>query len=463
MKTSLRLQLVTLATATLGLIGALSPAIATNFGQKEIDTNKFIAVAAPRGRSDHQLLVLEQVSDARPCWSETGASPVVVDPLLLNFDFTGICGRSTDSNGYSIRMAGQDLGLQYSLRVIRKDSELVLVGTSTRDRNAPQIEIGRTQGLAQGFSKIFLDPGWRFTKRTFGDRTLGHVYLTTDTPLSAVTPAPAPTPSPVTPSPVVVTPPAPAPSPAPVVVSPTPNPLPGSVVVTPIPTPSSGGVVVNPIPTPGPVAANPTPNLTSQFRDIANDIYAREIQEAVTRGFVAGFSEDSTFRPEVSLTREQLVSLVLESLSTLPNANFTVPSQATSRPYSDVDASRWSAAKIQFARDNNIVSGYSDGSFRPSQPVTRAELMAVLRRAAEYGQSRRGMNPALTFTQPERSFADTGSHWAAPLISQMSSYCNVASPVNEVGSTFAPNSAARRNYAAAATLRMLKCVEQEQS
>jgi len=44
-------------------------------------------------------------------------------------------------------------------------------------------------------------------------------------------------------------------------------------------------------------------------------------------------------------------------------------------------------------------------------------------------------------------------------VGQMSSYCGVASPLNERGSDFAPDSAAQRNYAAAATLRMLNCVK----
>ncbi|MEG4578655.1 S-layer homology domain-containing protein [Microcoleus sp. MON1_C5] len=39
-----------------------------------------------------------------------------------------------------------------------------------------------------------------------------------------------------------------------------------------------------------------------------------------------------------------------------------------------------------------MVSGYQDGTFKPTQSVTRAELMAVIRRAAEFGFSARGMN-----------------------------------------------------------------------
>ncbi|MEH2324747.1 MAG: hypothetical protein V7K32_14500 [Nostoc sp.] len=40
----------------------------------------------------------------------------------------------------------------------------------------------------------------------------------------------------------------------------------------------------------------------------------------------------------------------------------------------------------------------------------------------------------------------------------MSAYCGVATPVNETGNLFSPNLGTQRNYAAAATLRMLNCV-----
>ncbi len=179
----MRSHILLLATATLGIIGALSPAIPATFNQQEVDQNKFIAIAAPIGGSNHKLLILEQIASDKACWKESGTSPITVEPELLSFDFTGICGRSTDSNGYSIRMAGQDLGMQYSLRLVRQDGELVLIGTSNSDQNAPAIKIGRTRGISDDFRKIILEPGWRFTKRTFDGKILGHVYLTNDLPI----------------------------------------------------------------------------------------------------------------------------------------------------------------------------------------------------------------------------------------------------------------------------------------
>jgi len=74
-------------------------------------------------------------------------------------------------------------------------------------------------------------------------------------------------------------------------------------------------------------------------------------------GFVAGFSQDNTFRPQLAVIREQLVSLVLESYQGIQGANITFPSQVSIRLYSEVDISRWSAGKVLLARENKIVSG----------------------------------------------------------------------------------------------------------
>ncbi|MGB3496278.1 MAG: DUF3747 domain-containing protein [Elainellaceae cyanobacterium] len=388
--------IATTSFAAMGAVTAFSPAIAATFGEKIVDQNKFVAVAAPYGVDSHQLLILEQVANTQACWREFGNAPVQIDPLLVNFNFTGICSRSTDSNGYSVRVDGEDLGLRYRLRVVEQGDKLVLLGAPD-DPTLPTLEIGQADGMSDDFVKLNLNSGWQFTKRTYNDSTLGHVYLSYNST------------------------------------------IPG------IETPDSGG----------------QPGNTVTFPDTRGDIYAMEIEEAVSLGFVAGFFEDNTFRPRESLTREQLVSMVLESLDRLPDVDIDIAANVASSPYPDVQASRWSAAKIKFARDNNIVSGYQDGRFRPNQPVTRAEMMAVLRRAAEYGKTLRQLDSTLMPQQEAFSFADTETHWANRVIDQMSSYCGVASPLNEVGNNFSPDGVSQRNYAAAATLRMLNCVGAE--
>ncbi|MBW4551366.1 MAG: DUF3747 domain-containing protein [Aphanocapsa sp. GSE-SYN-MK-11-07L] len=254
MKYLLRLGVATVAAAVLG--GAqVKAAIAAQFQQQEIDQSKYIALAMPLASGHYKLLVLQQISTARQCWSESGTAPIVVDPLLVNFDFTGICSRNADSNGYSIRVAGEDLALKYSLSIDHQGNELLLVG---RAAGAPPMVIARTHGMADGFQKFLLEPGWRLSRRAFNGKPLGHVYFTNDS-VSAITggsmtsAAPAPIsppqiPAPTTPpeampiAPIAVPEPvaseSPASPPAPVEPAPVPVvPVPAPVMPEPVPSP----------------------------------------------------------------------------------------------------------------------------------------------------------------------------------------------------------------------------------
>jgi len=190
-----RWQKLGLGLLMMACFGAVTPqaARAGMFTQTEVDQSKYVVMAVPVARGGYRLLVVEQIKDTRPCWSESGNGPVVVDPLLVTFDFTGICGRATDSNGYSIRVAQQDLGLQYGLRIEQGDGELLLVGSS--HRGGPGMVIGRTYGMVEGqFLKFILNPSWRLTRRTYEGRVLGHVYFTNDSWDAATGATPTPTP-----------------------------------------------------------------------------------------------------------------------------------------------------------------------------------------------------------------------------------------------------------------------------
>jgi N-acetylmuramoyl-L-alanine amidase len=182
MKNLIQRSLATVGTAAFLALNALTPAHAGFvFEETEVNPDSVIAIAQPlrtQGYQGYKLLVLEQQNDARACWSEIGGDigPVEVDPLLLNFDFSGICGRATDSNGYSARVNDTDLALTHNLSLQEVGGEVKLFAVSSGEK----ILIGSTHGLSDGFLKIDLKPGWRFTKRTYGDKVLGHFYLSND-------------------------------------------------------------------------------------------------------------------------------------------------------------------------------------------------------------------------------------------------------------------------------------------
>jgi Protein of unknown function (DUF3747) len=159
------------------VVANAKPTYAATFGQAEVNQRNFVAVAVPRTSGNHTLLVIEQRSRQRRCWRERGTAPTQIDPLLLKFNFTGICGRSTDSNGYSVRIASRDLGMTYRLSLQKRQNDLVLMAAPSPDSSDPPLVIGRTRGLGSGLLKIVLNPGWRFTLRTYQGKFLDHIYF----------------------------------------------------------------------------------------------------------------------------------------------------------------------------------------------------------------------------------------------------------------------------------------------
>ncbi|MEL7051822.1 MAG: DUF3747 domain-containing protein [Cyanobacteria bacterium J06588_5] len=184
--------LTALTAATLaGSALASTSAIAQTYGQQPIANDRVVAVAEPvsNGRF-YRLLILEQLTNQRDCFAEQSGSPTVIEPLLLNFDFTGICSRSSDSNGYSIRIGDEDLSRRYRLQITRRGEQLVLVALPGalpgRGGDLPVLEIGRSNGVANDFVKIALDPGWQMSRRTLHGSAQSHIYLANDDSLDTV-------------------------------------------------------------------------------------------------------------------------------------------------------------------------------------------------------------------------------------------------------------------------------------
>ncbi|MGD1715358.1 DUF3747 domain-containing protein [Hydrocoleum sp. CS-953] len=184
MKKFIHSSISTLVTTIFLSINYLTPARANfTFDEVEIDQNQVIAMAIPlndlQEYSGYKLMILEQRSNERPCWreSETELYPILVEPLLSNLNFAGICEEATDNNDYSIRVDDNDLSVSHRLILENVGDEIKLFGISlTGDKNL----IGRTRGISDGIMKIFLEPGWKFTKRSYEEKVLGHFYFSYD-------------------------------------------------------------------------------------------------------------------------------------------------------------------------------------------------------------------------------------------------------------------------------------------
>ena len=168
---------------------ALSAAVAAPawaasvFTSQPLDQSRFAVLAQPVSRSDWKLLVLEQIKPEPLCWEKR--SDGLIDPALNRFDFSGICSRYIDSNGYSLRVGEEDLASRYRLRLEQQGNTVVLLAMSPSQPT--ELLVGRgtvSQRDREGFVAIELEPGWSLERRAYGSQTLSHVYFANGTPLS---------------------------------------------------------------------------------------------------------------------------------------------------------------------------------------------------------------------------------------------------------------------------------------
>ncbi|MEB3271419.1 MAG: DUF3747 domain-containing protein [Synechococcus sp.] len=146
------------------------------FTAQAVDASRFAVLARPIGRDDWNLLVLEQLAAQPRCWLERPDG--LIDPSLNRFNFSGICSRYLDSNGYSVRLGGQDLASSFRLRLLQVGEELQLRASSVATPNDLLVGRGRVPRRDRdGFVAVQLEPDWSLQRRAFQGRALGHLYF----------------------------------------------------------------------------------------------------------------------------------------------------------------------------------------------------------------------------------------------------------------------------------------------
>ena len=155
------------------------------FGSQPLDGRRFAILARPVAREDWTLLVLEQVQPFPRCWEDRADG--LVDPSLNRFDFSGICSRYLDSNGYSLRIGDLDLDSRYRLRLRQRQQQIEL-RAFTPQRTTELVVARGSVPLRDrdGFVALTLEPGWQLQRRTYGSQTLSHVYFANPQPLEAL-------------------------------------------------------------------------------------------------------------------------------------------------------------------------------------------------------------------------------------------------------------------------------------
>lgn len=118
-----------------------------------------------------------------------------------------------------------------------------------------------------------------------------------------------------------------------------------------------------------PHTATPLPCIT--FDDVyPSQYFYQPVNWLVCHAIVSGYP-DNTFRPFNTATRAQIMKMVVLGsgwpLYTPPNPTF-----------SDVAPGEWSYAFVETGVLHGVISGYSDGTFRPSNNVSRGQLSKII-------------------------------------------------------------------------------------
>ncbi len=95
------------------------------------------------------------------------------------------------------------------------------------------------------------------------------------------------------------------------------------------------------------------------------------------RGVLRGY-ENGDLKPDQAITRAELTKVILETLKIRKS------SSGFQDIFSDVKRNDWFYRYVLTAYEENIVQGYSDGTFRPNQSISRAEALSIIFKAFNF-------------------------------------------------------------------------------
>ena len=115
---------------------------------------------------------------------------------------------------------------------------------------------------------------------------------------------------------------------------------------------------------------------SNSFTDVSADSwYNTPVSTLSAMGLIEGY-EDGSFRPDNPITRAEFAAIA---------GRFFTDNDAIYEPgtFSDIEGAEWFADAVQAAKDHDIIGGYPDGSFKPNNPITRAEACSIVNRTTK--------------------------------------------------------------------------------
>ena len=139
----------------------------------------------------------------------------------------------------------------------------------------------------------------------------------------------------------------------------------------------------------------------TDFTDDSDIEYQAAVDVISALGIVDGYS-DGSFRPDGSLTRGAAAKIICNLILGPTTASAL---SASTAPFKDVPTTNTFAGYITYCAQQGIISGYGDGTFRPTGTLTGNAFMKMLLGALGYSSSIEGY---------------TGANWQVNVVKQAS-------------------------------------------
>jgi hypothetical protein len=127
------------------------------------------------------------------------------------------------------------------------------------------------------------------------------------------------------------------------------------------------------------LAATASQDMTARLSDIKGHWALNPITLLMRLGAISGYP-DGTFKPDQAITRAEFAHMLVRLFE------LTDPGGAN-QAFQDVRENYWAKESIETLAKLGIVNGYVDGTFKPDAPITREEIVVMVMRLVEAVQS----------------------------------------------------------------------------
>jgi hypothetical protein len=105
--------------------------------------------------------------------------------------------------------------------------------------------------------------------------------------------------------------------------------------------------------------------------------YKKAIVDMCGRRIVEGYS-DGNFYPGNNINRAEFLKILLISNPHHPNHDYEYLNYTQDNSFLDVPENEWYSKYVGYASSKKLITGYSDNTFKPGEPITRAEASKLL-------------------------------------------------------------------------------------